>query len=108
MPNQWPRSWKQKTIHPNDDINMSQSSNDSFPSAMYMAAAIETKKQLLPALKNLTHSLDEKSKLWADVIKIGRTHLQDATPLTVGQELSGYVGMLNEDIERIEIALVDV
>lgn len=94
-----------KPIHPNDDVNMSQSSNDSFPSAMYMAAAIAVVEQLIPALKDLRQALDKKSKAWIDVVKIGRTHLQDATPLTVGQEFSGYVGMLDDDLDRLQYAL---
>ncbi|KTD24288.1 fumarate hydratase [Legionella maceachernii] len=97
-----------KPIHPNDDVNMSQSSNDSFPSAMYMAAAIAVTGQLIPALSNLRESLDKKSKAWMDVVKIGRTHLQDATPLTVGQEFSGYVGMLDDDLTRMNDALKGV
>jgi fumarate hydratase class II len=94
-----------KPIHPNDDVNMSQSSNDSFPSAMYMAAAITVVDQLIPALKDLRKALNKKSKAWLDVVKIGRTHLQDATPLTVGQEFSGYVGMLDDDLDRLQFAL---
>ncbi|KTD33795.1 fumarate hydratase [Legionella nautarum] len=97
-----------KPVHPNDDVNMSQSSNDSFPSAMYMAAAIAVVDQLIPALKDLRNALDKKSKAWMDVVKIGRTHLQDATPLTVGQEFSGYVGMLDDDLNRLQYALNDV
>lgn len=97
-----------KPIHPNDDVNMSQSSNDTFPSAMYMAAAIGVTQQLKPALKHLREDLNAKSGLWMDIVKIGRTHLQDATPLTVGQELSGYVGMLDDDMLRLEQALTGV
>lgn len=95
-------------VHPNDDVNMSQSSNDSFPTAMYIAAAVEVKGRLMPALKRLRNDLDEKAKLWKDVVKIGRTHLQDATPLTVGQEFSGYVGMLDDNHLRLEQALKGV
>ena len=95
-------------VHPNDDVNMSQSSNDSFPSAMYMAAAISMVNQLIPALSNLRDGLNIKSKAWMDVVKIGRTHLQDATPITVGQEFSGYVGMLDDDLSRINQALTGV
>ena len=94
-----------KPIHPNDDANMSQSSNDSFPTAMYMAAAIGTTQQLIPAITSLREGLNIKANTWKDVIKIGRTHLQDATPLTVGQELSGYVGMLDDDLLRMQQAL---
>jgi len=94
-----------KPIHPNDDVNMSQSSNDTFPAAMHIAAATETKLRLLPALKTLRDALDAKAKEFADVVKIGRTHLQDATPLTVGQEFSGYVNLLDRDGGRIAMAL---
>lgn len=97
-----------KPVHPNDDVNMSQSSNDSFPSAMYMAAAMNTVNQLIPALTSLRDGLQTKSNDWMDIIKIGRTHLQDATPLTVGQELSGYVGMLDDNLSRINAALMGV
>jgi fumarate hydratase, class II len=92
-------------VHPNDHVNMSQSSNDSFPSAMYIAAATGITARLLPAVGDLRHALDARSKGWAEIIKIGRTHLQDATPLTLGQEFSGYVGLLDDDIGRIEHAL---
>jgi len=94
-----------KPVHPNDDVNMSQSSNDTFPSAMYMAAAMGASRDLIPAAKDLRDGLDAKAKAWEDIVKIGRTHLQDATPLTLGQEFSGYVGMLDDDLERIEAAL---
>lgn len=97
-----------KPVHPNDDVNMSQSSNDSFPSAMYIAAAIGTVHQLIPALSYLRDELNRKSEAWGDVVKIGRTHMQDATPMTVGQEFSGYVGMLDDNRVRIEQALVGV
>jgi fumarate hydratase class II len=92
-------------IHPNDDVNMSQSSNDTFPAAMHIAAATETARHLLPAVKNLRDALDAKAKEFADIVKIGRTHLQDATPLTLGQEFSGYVNMLDRDGGRIFVAL---
>jgi fumarate hydratase, class II len=92
-------------IHPNDDVNMSQSSNDTFPAAMHIAAATETARRLLPAVKNLRDALDAKAKEFADIVKIGRTHLQDATPLTLGQEFSGYVNMLDRDGGRIFVAL---
>jgi fumarate hydratase class II len=92
-------------IHPNDDVNMSQSSNDTFPAAMHIAAATETARRLLPAVKNLRDALDAKAKEFADIVKIGRTHLQDATPLTLGQEFSGYVNLLDRDGGRIFVAL---
>src|SRR5580693_3346124 len=94
-----------KPVHPNDDVNMSQSSNDSFPTAMNVAAALGVKLRLMPAVKGLRDALDAKAQSWADVVKIGRTHLQDATPLTLGQEFSGYVGMLDDNLERLELAL---
>jgi fumarate hydratase, class II len=94
-----------RPVHPNDDVNMSQSSNDSFPSAMYLAAAIGVSGSLLPAVRNLRDGLDAKAQEWRDIIKIGRTHLQDAIPLTLGQEFSGYVGMLDDNVERIGQAL---
>jgi len=92
-------------IHPNDDVNMSQSSNDTFPAAMHIAAATETSRHLLPAVKRLRDALDTKAKEFASVVKIGRTHLQDATPLTVGQEFSGWVSLLDRDGGRIAVAL---
>jgi fumarate hydratase class II len=94
-----------KPIHPNDDVNMSQSSNDTFPAAMHIAAATETRQRLLPAVKKLRDALDAKAKEFAEIVKIGRTHLQDATPLTVGQEFSGYVNLLDRDGGRIAMAL---
>lgn len=94
-----------KPVHPNDHVNMSQSSNDTFPTAMHIAAAEQTQRRLLPALRELRDVLDRKAKQFADVVKIGRTHLQDATPLTVGQEMSGWVSLLDRDITRIEQAL---
>jgi fumarate hydratase class II len=94
-----------KPIHPNDDVNMSQSSNDTFPTAMHIAAAAETSRRLLPAVKNLRDALDAKAREFMDVVKIGRTHLQDATPLTVGQEFSGWVSLLDRDGQRIAIVL---
>jgi fumarate hydratase, class II len=95
-------------VHPNDHVNMSQSSNDSFPSAMYIAAAVNVTHRLVPAVKALHDAIDAKAKQWDDVVKIGRTHMQDATPLTLGQEWSGYVGMLADDLARIEDALKGV
>src|ERR1700688_1589031 len=81
-------------VHPNDHVNMSQSSNDSFPSAMYIAAAINVTNRLLPAVKALHDAISAKAEEWKDIVKIGRTHMQDATPITLGQEWSGYAGML--------------
>jgi fumarate hydratase class II len=94
-----------KPIHPNDDVNMSQSSNDTFPTAMHIAAATETARKLLPAVKNLRDALDAKAKEFVGIVKIGRTHLQDATPLTVGQEFSGWVSLLDRNVKRINEAL---
>ena len=95
-------------VHPNDHVNMSQSSNDSFPSAMNIAAAVNVKQRLLPAVQRLHDAISAKVNEWKDIVKFGRTHLQDATPLTLGQEWSGYAGMLADDIERIEDALKGV
>jgi fumarate hydratase class II len=95
-------------VHPNDHVNMAQSSNDSFPSAMYIATAINTKEKLIPAVKALHDGIAAKAEEWKGVIKIGRTHMQDATPLTLGQEWSGYAGMLEDNLERIEDALKGV
>jgi len=97
-----------KPIHPNDDVNKSQSSNDTFPTAMHIAAATELARKLIPAVREMRDALDEKAKQFADVVKIGRTHLQDATPLTVGQEMSGWVALLDRDVERIESSLDDL
>src|SRR6202140_1794060 len=94
-----------KPIHPNDDVNMSQSSNDTFPTAMHVAAATETARKLLPAVKNLRDALDAKAREFVGIVKIGRTHLQDATPLTVGQEFSGWVSLLDRDMKRVNEAL---
>ena len=94
-----------KPIHPNDDVNKSQSSNDVFPTAMHVAAAIETKERLIPALAALRDVLAEKSRAFAKITKLGRTHLMDATPLTLGQEFSGYVQQLDNGIARLEQAL---
>jgi fumarate hydratase class II len=92
-------------IHPNDDVNKSQSSNDTFPTAMHIAAVEQLHSELLPKLRALRDVLAEKSKAYATVVKIGRTHLQDATPLTVGQEFSGWVAQLDHGIERVESTL---
>jgi len=90
-------------VHPNDHVNMAQSSNDSFPSAMYIAAAVNVKQRLIPAVAALHDAIHVKAQEWKDIIKIGRTHMQDATPLTLGQEWSGYAGMLADDLERNRI-----
>ena len=95
-------------VHPNDHVNMSQSSNDTFPSAMYIAAGVSVTARLLPAVTALRDAIAAKAEEWKAVIKIGRTHMQDATPITLGQEWSGYAGMLSDDIERLEEALKDV
>src|SRR5246500_3059341 len=92
-------------VHPNDHVNMSQSSNDSFPSAMNIAAAVNVKERLIPAVKQLHDAIGAKVKEWDDIVKIGRTHMQDATPLTLGQEWSGYESVLADDLDRIEDAL---
>ena len=95
-------------VHPNDHVNMAQSSNDSFPSAMSIAAAVNVHQRLLPAVTALRDSIDAKAQAWKDIVKIGRTHMQDATPLTLGQEWSGYAGMLTDAVGRLEDALQDV
>ena len=95
-------------VHPNDHVNMSQSSNDSFPTAMNIAAAVNVKERLIPAVLGLRDSISAKATEWKDIVKIGRTHMQDATPLTLGQEWSGYVGMLDDDVERIDDAMKGV
>jgi fumarate hydratase, class II len=93
-------------VHPNDHVNRGQSSNDSFPTAIHVAAAAATHRNLLPALTRLTDALATKSAAWTDIVKIGRTHLQDATPLTLGQELSGYLAQLIANRARIEGTVV--
>jgi fumarate hydratase, class II len=95
-------------VHPNDHVNMSQSSNDTFPSAMYIAAAVNVVERLLPAVKALHDSIDDKAREWNNIVKIGRTHMQDATPITLGQEWSGYAGMLADNIERLQDSLKGV
>jgi fumarate hydratase class II len=95
-------------VHPNDHVNMSQSSNDSFPTAMNIAVAVNVKERLIPAVKALRDAISAKAEEWKDIIKIGRTHMQDATPLTLGQEWSGYAGALTDDLERAETALTGV
>jgi len=97
-----------KPVHPNDHVNMAQSSNDTFPSAMYIAAAVNVKQRLMPAMRLLHDALAAKAEAWKDIIKIGRTHMQDATPLTLGQEWSGYAGMLADDLVRMDDALKSV
>jgi fumarate hydratase class II len=95
-------------VHPNDHVNMAQSSNDSFPSAMNIAAAVSIKQRLLPAVTALRDAIATKATAWNDIVKIGRTHMQDAVPLTLGQEWSGYSGVLSDDLERFETALKGV
>src|SRR5918995_3512300 len=95
-------------VHPNDHVNRGQSSNDSFPTAMHIAAAREIDGRLLPALRHLHRAVDEKARAFADVVKIGRTHLQDATPVTLGQEFSGYAAQVALGIARIEATLPGV
>ncbi|MCO5087236.1 MAG: class II fumarate hydratase [Methylobacteriaceae bacterium] len=97
-----------KPVHPNDHVNMQQSSNDTFPAAMHIAAATGAREKLIPAIAGLRDAHGAKAAEWADIIKIGRTHLQDATPLTLGQEFSGYAAMLSDDAERLEAALPGV
>jgi len=92
-------------IHPNDHVNMSQSSNDTFPGAMHIAAAEEIVHRLVPSIRALRDALAAKAEAFADIVKIGRTHLQDAVPLTLGQEFSGYVAQLDADLERVELTL---
>jgi fumarate hydratase class II len=94
-----------KPIHPNDDVNMSQSSNDTFPTAMHIAAAERVKHALIPAIKNVHDAIAAKAKEFQDVVKIGRTHLQDAVPLTFGQEFGGWASLLKRDIHRLEQTL---
>ena len=97
-----------KPVHPNDHCNKSQSSNDTFPSAMHIAVGIELNNSLLPSLKLIQQNLDKKAKEFSDIIKIGRTHLMDATPLTLGQEFSGYAEQIALGIGRIENTLPNV
>jgi fumarate hydratase, class II len=95
-------------VHPNDHVNMAQSSNDSFPSAMVIATAVNARQRLLPAVQQLHDAIAAKAEDWRDIVKIGRTHMQDATPLTLGQEWSGYAGLLADGLVRLEAALQDV
>ncbi|MBO0763133.1 MAG: class II fumarate hydratase [Hyphomicrobiaceae bacterium] len=97
-----------KPVHPNDHVNMSQSSNDTYPTAMHIASAEQIRCRLLPALRRLHAGLDAKAKAWGHIIKIGRTHTQDATPLTLGQEFSGYAAQVANGIARIESTLPDL
>jgi fumarate hydratase class II len=97
-----------KPVHPNDDVNMSQSSNDTFPTAMHIAAAEELTRDLIPSVRKLRDALNRKGEEFAAIVKIGRTHLMDAVPLTLGQEFSGYVAQLDYDVKRIEAALPDI
>jgi fumarate hydratase, class II len=94
-----------KPVHPNDHVNMSQSSNDTFPTAMHIACAVEVVNRLIPALAQLRNALNDKAMAWKDIIKIGRTHTQDATPVTLGQEFSGYTQQIENGIKRIEMTL---
>jgi fumarate hydratase class II len=94
-----------KPVHPNDHVNMSQSSNDTYPTAMHVACAEEVVRRLIPALEHLHKALDAKAQAWADIIKIGRTHTQDATPVTLGQEFSGYAKQIENGIARIKLTL---
>ncbi len=94
-----------KPVHPNDHVNMSQSSNDTYPTAMHIACAEEVHHRLLPALQKLRNALNDKAKQWDKIVKIGRTHTQDATPLTLGQEFSGYTQQIENGIARIEMSL---
>src|SRR6201998_2765610 len=95
-------------IHPNDDVNMSQSSNDTFPAAMHIAAAERMHNALIPSVKRVQQALEAKAKEFADVVKIGRTHLMDATPLTVGQEIGGWASLVERDAARLEQSLAGV
>jgi len=97
-----------KPVHPNDDVNMSQSSNDTFPTAMHIAAAEEVSRDLIPSVRKLRDALNRKAVEFAEIVKIGRTHLMDAVPLTLGQEFSGYVAQLDYDLKRIEQSLPDL
>jgi fumarate hydratase class II len=97
-----------KPVHPNDHVNMSQSSNDTYPTAMHIACAEEIHHRLLPALRHLHQALDAKAKAWAHIVKIGRTHTQDATPITLGQEFSGYAAQVENGIRRVQSTLPDL
>jgi len=97
-----------RLVHPNDDVNKSQSSNDVFPTAMHVAAVIALREQLIPQIQVLKKTLSQKSDAFKDIVKIGRTHLQDATPLTLGQEISGWVAMLEHNLKHIEQSIPHV
>ncbi len=97
-----------KPVHPNDHVNMSQSSNDTYPTAMHIACVEEIVHRLVPALQKLRNALNDKAQAWKNIIKIGRTHTQDATPLTLGQEFSGYTTQVENGIKRIELTLPDL
>lgn len=97
-----------KPVHPNDHVNKSQSTNDNFPSVMYMTVAIEVNSTLVTSVAHLKSTFSAKSEAWRDIVKIGRTHMQDATPLTLGQEFSGYAAMLADNLQRITTALAEV
>lgn len=97
-----------KGVHPNDHVNRSQSSNDSFPTVMHVAAVLETHRVLLPGLRALHEALEKKSQEFSNIIKIGRTHTQDATPLTLGQEFSGYAHQVKQSIKRVESKLEQI
>ena len=99
---------KEKLVHPNDDVNKSQSSNDTYPTALHIASIVAVEERLLPAIKSLKEILDKKAKDFSDIVKIGRTHLQDATPLTLGQEISGWVEMLKKTEKMIKDSLEPV
>ena len=95
-------------VHPNDHVNRSQSSNDSFPSAMHIATVKGMNQRLIPSVRHLRDSLHAKAQQWNEIVKVGRTHMQDATPVSLGQEFSGYVGLLDEDLERLDSSMKDV
>ena len=95
------KTGKKKPVHPNDHVNMAQSTNDTFPTAMHIAIAIQTNKKLIPSLLKLEKALLKKTKKFKDIVKIGRTHLQDKTPLTLGQEFSGYHMQIKNSLERL-------
>lgn len=99
------RGGMERKVHPNDDVNKSQSSNDVFPTAMHVAAVIALREQLIPQLNVLKNTLSDKAQAFSDIVKIGRTHLQDATPLTLGQEISGWVAMLEHNLKHIDYSL---
>ena len=102
------RRGDKRPVHPNDHVNRSQSSNDTFPTAMHVAAVLSIRRSLLPALERLRSALDGKARDWAHILKIGRTHLQDATPVTLGQEFSGFTAQVGNGIARVEAALPDL